>query len=210
MAGFDFANVNEKIGKLPIWAWGLIIGGAGLGFYYYKNHTSVAVPDSTSTTTTGANSVAGDSSSGYIYPGYDTGTYASNDGQTMPTTSDLSPVKNTGSSVTNTLDAWRASAINVANSGSNLSLTYSSNAIDKYLAGLPLDATQAGQVNKALDALGQAPGTSLTVKLVQAATAAVTTPSGAANSTPVNSTPTKTVPAPAATTPAKTTTTVKA
>jgi hypothetical protein len=262
---FDFSNVNEKLGKLPIWAWGLIIGGGIAGVYYFKKPT-VSVPsttDSSSTATTSDNagitgysgnpeayspysyvtptpSVGGGDANtptpdnayttatpsvgaGFLVPAptdnqgnpttptgvtpipvpataplpVDTGSGASNAGQTMPAydptqfgttggySTNATPTTATGN-VTQTLDAWRAMAISKANQNSSLSMAYSTNAIDKYLAGLPLDQTQANQVQKALGALGNAPGTSLAVKIAQTTAAAATTPKAAATSAPAN------------------------
>lgn len=56
-----------------------------------------------------------------------------------------------------TLDEWAASAATIANKNSKLSLTYSTNAINKYLAGGTLTATQQAQVDKALKTLGAPP-----------------------------------------------------
>jgi hypothetical protein len=262
---FDFSQVNEKLGKLPIWGWGLIIGGGIAGVYYFKK-PSVAVPtttDSSATATTSDNAgVTGYSGSPEAYSPYsyvtptpsvgggdintptpdnayttttpsvgagflvpaptdnlgnftgtpvsklpetnaatpgavttDTGSGSSNAGQTMPVydptqfgttggySTNATPTTSTGNAAMS-LDAWRAMAISKANQNSSLSMVYSANAIDKYLAGLPLDQTQANQVQKALGALGNAPGTSLTVKIAQAAAAAATTPKAAATSAP--------------------------
>lgn len=260
---FDFSQVNEKLGKLPIWGWGLIIGGGIAGVYYFKK-PSVAVPtttDSSATATTSDNAgITGYSGSPEAYSPYsyvtptpsvgggdlntptpdnayttatpsvgagflvpaptdslgnfttlpgtssgipatvgavttDTGSGASNAGQTMPVydptqfgttggySTNATPTTTTGNAAMS-LDAWRAMAISKANQNSSLSMAYSTNAIDKYLAGLPLDQTQANQVQKALGSLGNAPGTSLTVKIAQAAAAAATTPKAAATSAP--------------------------
>lgn len=276
---FDFANVNEKIGKLPIWGWGLLIGGGIVGAYYFRNKNN-QVPNGTATasadTAASGNYTSSDNAAisgysgnpavyspdayltatpsigtdvqvvtpdnayttqtpnvpGYIVtppnnsdivpaPGYgtfsgiggsgakataadpgsvsvDTGSGASNSGQTMPgydptqfgTTGGYSttatPTTTTGNAAA-TLDAWRLMAISKAAQNSSLSNTYWTNAVDKYLAGLPLDKTQAAGVNKALNSLGNAPGTSLAVKIGQTAAASVATPTAAANSAPANS-----------------------
>jgi hypothetical protein len=213
--GFHLANANEKLGKLPIWGWGLIIGGGIIGVYYLKKGNST-VPDA-STTTADSSALTGTSgspdlsgSTGTVAPvspvapvdtvvpevpdvpdygsnyggGNNYGNQSSptwtagngNSGSWLPTGTDTgqtTPTTSTGNAAA-TLDAWRAAAIAKANQNSTLSVTYSTKAIDAYLAGQPLTATQAAQVKKALGSLGTAPGTSLAVKVATATTAAAT------------------------------------
>lgn len=233
--GFNFSNVNEKLGKLPIWGWGLIIGGGLAGIYYLKKGNT-SVPDTTTaaadssalTGTSGTPDTTGtvapvapapdvtttvppvdvvpdypdkDSSNGggSNYGNSSSPTWTSgngNSGTWLPTGTDTGTTPNTASgNVAQTLDAWRAAAIAKANQNSTLSTAYSTKAIDAYLAGQPLTATQAAQVKKALASLGTAPGTSLAVKVASATTAAATTPAATATSAPAKAATTTTAPA---------------
>lgn len=123
----------------------------------------------------------------------DSGNTASNTGQAMPTGNNNS----TGGNSANSLDAWRQSAILAASKIAPVGSSPQRNAaaaVDAYLAGTPLTASQAKDVNAALTVLGQAPGTSLAVKLSQQAAAKVTTPVAAAKSPVANTTPVKAAP----------------
>jgi hypothetical protein len=224
--GFHLANANEKLGKLPIWGWGLIIGGGVIGVYYLKKGFGSSVPADTSAATqsdtsglTGTSGSPADTTgtvppvapvppvdvtvpevpevpdykdNGGSYgnsssPTWSTGNWQNDWTPTNVTdTTNTTPTTGTGN-VASTLDAWRAAAIAKANQNSTLSTTYSTKAIDAYLAGQPLTATQAAQVKKALTSLGTAPGTSLAVKVASATTAAATNTPSASN--PVTVTP---------------------
>jgi hypothetical protein len=65
----------------------------------------------------------------------------------------------TGGTVTTTMTRaqWRQTAIAIANQNSNLSLTFSTTAVDAYLAGKTLSATQKAQVDKAIAKIGLPP-----------------------------------------------------
>lgn len=71
-----------------------------------------------------------------------------------------------------TLEEWAAAATAAAKKNSKLSLTYSTNAINKYLAGGSLTATQQAQVDKAIKSVGAPPKAASTTTATDTGTAA--------------------------------------
>ena len=81
---------------------------------------------------------------------------------------------NLGTGNIETRASWRERAIAIAHTNSQLSLAYSAKAIDDYLNGAPLTATQANQVKKALAKLGTPPGNAPVMDISQKSAAALT------------------------------------
>jgi hypothetical protein len=48
--GFQFSNLKEKAGPLPIWGWALITAFLGIGLFYYMHGRSKVANSGTSTT----------------------------------------------------------------------------------------------------------------------------------------------------------------
>ena len=147
MSTFDPENLTAKIGKLPVWAWGIIGGGAVLGGYYFLNakktsKTAALSTDQTipvpsigapNTQDTYSNLLPGDTTTG--------GTQTNNG---------IIP----GGIETNATWLQRGLNLHVAGSFSSYDRKQ---ALQKYLSGTPLTSYQTKIVKRTLEVLGTPP-----------------------------------------------------
>lgn len=129
---------TQKLGPLPVWVWGSVAGLAVLAYVYFgpKGAAGNTAPATTTLATT--------TDTGYKADGSNTGsTY---------TTPVATPIENNQS--------WLTSAVNMV-TGSGVSPLDAQTALQGYLQGDELTASQSDIVNKALALKGVAPeGTS--------------------------------------------------
>lgn len=131
-------DIQSKLGPLPVWAWGLIIGGLAVVWLWVSGRTD---------TTDYSQSVTGESGNPVpddIAPGGDFSTVP-----VMPETGDTPTPSDTN-------DDWLRRAVDaVINSG--VSTVSAQRAIQKYLSGETLTTAEEGIVNKALTETGLPP-----------------------------------------------------
>jgi hypothetical protein len=167
---------TAKLGKLPVYAWGIIGGVVVLGAYYVfhskKNARTPNVsanPDLSSSTVTGS-----------------MGTNNVGLADTSQTDANLYPVVGTpnttitdggnalGNQTHETNLSWLNRGINYASTTGNTTLG-TTTALQKYLAGQPLNTDEQGVVAKVINHLGTAPeGAPQIVKMAKTVQAAVT------------------------------------
>lgn len=178
-------RLQSKLGKLPVWAWGVIGGTVVLGgFYIVKARKNARDPNAA------ANGTAADNLAS-VFTGMATPNQTDN--ATLPVSG------YSGGTITNgdnalgdaTLETnvtWLNRGIKVATSTGSTALG-STTALQKYLQGKPVNKNEAEVVNKVLNALGYPPeGSPLLVKVIQD----TVTPSPKKNKDPVTKTPTPT------------------
>ena len=182
---------TSKLGKLPVYAWGIIGGVVLLGGYYVfhakkaaRTPNVAANPDTSSSTVTGS-----------------MGTNNVGLADTSQTDSALYPTigtPNTTITDTNSLGnvshetnlSWLNRAISYATRTGHTA-GGSQIALEKYLAGQPLNVDEQDVISKVLSSLGNAPeGAPAIVKMAQTVKAAATPKTTVPAATPTPKTPT--------------------
>lgn len=131
----DFGErLKAKVGPLPVWAWGLLAGGAFTIWYWVSQRNAGTSTDS---------GVVDD----------ETGTVAppSGDFGTVPIVPNDDPVQDE-----NTNQEWLVQALNAAGTA-GVSFVTAQIALQKYLNGQTLTTTQRGIVNKIIGIVGPPP-----------------------------------------------------
>lgn len=133
-------DLQAKIGPLPAYAWGGIIGLAIVGIAYWRS----------SQTAINSAAPAADGSAGSLIDGVDGafGGFGNANGQTTPTTSGTGGIDSNGSWLTRAV-AWL--------SGSGTTPLSAQTALSKYLMGSALTYDEGQIVNKALSQFGVPP-----------------------------------------------------
>lgn len=131
-------NLNNKLGPLPVWAWGLI-GGGLFGVMYYLHHKKAVIAAQNTPNSGSAFTSAGASSNG------------GNAGE-LATTGGTSGFGGAGTS----LAQWAANAVNWL-IGQGASPADASNALSAYINGSTLTQDQTSIVNQALSQFGAPP-----------------------------------------------------
>jgi hypothetical protein len=157
-------RIKTKIGKLPIWAWGLIGGTAALGSYYL-----FAARKRARTPNAGVNPAPGDNTLASVFTGMATPDQTANaalpvDGYTG---SNLSTSNALGEATLETNLTWLNRGIKLSGAG----FLNATTALQKYLGGKPLTDSEQTTVSKVLATIGYPPeGAPLLVKAIKDAT----------------------------------------
>jgi hypothetical protein len=132
------SSLTEKIGPLPVWAYGVIVGG---GLYLYRrSHPAATTADGTSTdgsSTPPAGSDAGMPSTAPAVP------QSPDNGSATPTPQTNAEWKQRATQLVLQLNSWSAYQID--------------NALSAYLGGQTLDASQQSIVSQAIRMAGSPP-----------------------------------------------------
>jgi hypothetical protein len=157
-------RIQAKIGKLPIWAWGLIGGTAALGSYYlFSARKRARTPNA------GVNPAPGDNTLASVFTGMASPDLTANaalpvDGYTG---SNLSTSNALGNENLETNLTWLNRGIKLSGAG----FLNATTALQKYLGGKPLTDAEQTTVSKVLAQIGYPPeGAPLLVKAVKDAT----------------------------------------
>jgi hypothetical protein len=187
-------RLTEKIGKFPIWAWGLIGGTVVLGGYYFvKARKNARVSDA------GVNGSVSDNLAS-VFTGMATSDQT--DEATLPvsgyTGNTISNGDNAlGDANLETNVTWLNRGIKVATNQGNTALG-ATLALQKYLQGKPVNKNEEAVVNKVLQALGYPPeGSPLLVKAIQDAKGTYVAPPADKGNTGVKPTAPTVTPKPA-------------
>lgn len=140
-------DFKSNIGPLPIWAWGLIFGGAVVAYMYWSQAKD-SNGETISTDTADGYNASTDSSG----DGYDAIEGAFRTSGAYPST--LATREVTESTDTNS--AWLIRAVDYL-IGSGTSPIQAQSAVQKYLEGESLTSAETDLVNKAIKGVGQAP-----------------------------------------------------
>ena len=157
-------RLQAKLGKLPVWAWGVIGGTVVLGGYYLTRSRRNARNPNAAANGTAADNLAS------VFTGM--ATPGQTDNATLPVSGfsggTISNGDNAlGDATLETNLTWLNRGIKVAVSQGHTPLG-STTALQKYLQGKPVTKFEADVVNQALQALGYPPeGSPLLVKVVQ-------------------------------------------
>ena len=142
-------DIQARLGPLPVWAWGLIFGGAAVAYMYWQNakdsNGDTVSTDSTDSVDTGDLGSSYDAIDGAF-------TVGTASGSTLSTTTE---------ETTDTNTAWLARAVNYL-IGTGVTPLAAQSALQKYLEGESLSSDETDLVNKAIKSVGQTPeGTSV-------------------------------------------------
>jgi len=141
-------DFQAKLGPLPVWVWGLTLGGAAVGYYYWsqlKDNNGTTI----STDPEAVNAV--ESAAGYV-----TDRDAIDGAFTPGTASGSTLATSTAEESTDTNSAWLIRAVQ-ALVGKGVSPLEAQTALGKYLDGESLSVAESSLVNRAIVALGGLP-----------------------------------------------------
>ena len=124
-------NIQDKLGKFPVWVWGVFVAVAGLGIYFVYSRKSNANDVSTTTL----------SSSGYQTAGINDSTRGNNN-------SIVSSDNN---------QSWLSRASKAVSDLLQVSPTDVYAALQKWLTGQDISPTEKSYVDKALSTIGNPP-----------------------------------------------------
>lgn len=136
------SGAGKKLGPLPVWAWGAVLGLGVVAYMYFKNRSSASAAPTTND--------AGATSGGSVTPDL-----TAND---LGTVGDYTGQSSNGTSVGSTLDnaAWETQAVAyMVTQGKNPLTTQQ--AIDAYLNGSPLSWTQQQIITAVVGKFGLPP-----------------------------------------------------
>jgi len=157
-------KLQAKIGKLPVWAWGIIGGTVVLGGYYFSRARKNARDPNAAANSTATDNLA------TVFTGMATPDQTSEatlpvSGYTGETISNGDNALGNASLETNL--TWLQRGLRLASNNGHTPLLATS-ALQKYLQGKPVTKFEATIVNETLQALGYPPeGSPLLVKAVQ-------------------------------------------
>jgi hypothetical protein len=161
---FNPETLKAPLGKLPVWAWGLIGGTAVLGAYYLTKARSNARQVNAGVNGTG-NDTLNSANTGMATPDLTSNAVLPVAGYNGETISNGDNALGNSSLETNV--TWLNRGIKVASNNGNSALV-SATALQKYLQGKPVTAAEQSVVSDVLNALGYPPeGSPLLVKAIQ-------------------------------------------
>ena len=187
-------KLQAKLGKLPVWAWGIIGGTVVLGGYYFSKARKNARDPNAAANTPATDNLAS------VFTGM--ATPGQTDNATLPVDGYSGGTISTGDNALGDANletnvTWLNRGIKVATSQGKSSLS-STTALQKYLQGKPVTNEEADIVNIVLSALGYPPeGSPLLVKAIQdTVTTKPNTTKPVVTPKPVTTTKTVTTPTP--------------
>ena len=136
----DLESLKTRVGPLPIWLWGLLLGGAVVAYMYVRQSQTNTAAAATGTGSTSALNALG----------------AANPQDPLTSSGNYGMMGATSTTGTPTNQSWQAAGIANANTWGISDIGMQS-ALQNYLAGMPLNSAEQNAVNKVLGTVGPPP-----------------------------------------------------